>query len=75
MILVAYRHGFRPAELVDLISPTAVSIVIMKIPERPRNPNFPAPEGPIFTRLRNCGSFQRNTLHIVSGLATLTREA
>jgi hypothetical protein len=52
MILVAYRHGFRPAELVDLISPTAVSIVIMKIPERPRNPDFPAPEGPIFTRLR-----------------------
>jgi hypothetical protein len=23
--------------------------VIVKIPERPRNPDFPAPEGPIFT--------------------------
>ena len=37
--------------------------VFVRIPERPRNPDFPAPEGPIFTRLRTCGSFQRNTLH------------
>src|SRR6202007_2121989 len=29
----------------------------------------------IFTRLRACGSFQRNTLQIAIGLATLTREA
>ena len=27
-----------------------------------RNPDFSAPEGPIFTCLRACGSFQRNTL-------------
>jgi hypothetical protein len=49
--------------------------VIVKILERPRNPDFPASEGPIFARLRACGSFQRKTLHIVIGLAALTREA
>jgi hypothetical protein len=48
---------------------------IVKIPEWPRNPDFPKLEGPIFTRLRACGSFQGNALHIVIGLVTLTREA
>src|SRR5262249_37355987 len=38
-------------------------------------PDFPWPEAPTFTRLRACGSFQRDTLHIVIGLAALTREA
>ena len=33
--------------------------MIVKIPERPRNPDFPASEGPIFISLRACGSFQR----------------
>ena len=49
--------------------------VIVKIPEWRRNPDFPAPEGPISICLRACGSFQRNTLRIVIVLATLTREA
>jgi hypothetical protein len=30
---------------------------------------------PVFICLRACGSFQRNTLYIVIGLATITREA
>jgi hypothetical protein len=38
--------------------------------------SWSSPAGrPHFTRLRACGSFQRNTFHIVIGLATLTREA
>jgi hypothetical protein len=40
-----------------------------------KNPDFPKPERPIFTRVRACGSFQGNALHIVIGLVTLTREA
>src|ERR1700746_3900852 len=49
--------------------------VIVKIPERPRNPDFHASEGALFICLRACGSFQRNTLRIVIGLAMFTREA
>jgi hypothetical protein len=49
--------------------------MIVKIPERLGNPDFPALEGPIFICLRACGSFQRNTLRIVIGLAMFTREA
>jgi hypothetical protein len=40
-----------------------------------RNLDFCRREAPFFTRLRACGSLQRNALHIVIGLVTLTREA
>jgi hypothetical protein len=53
----------------------AVFIADLKHGGRLRNPDFPASKGPIFTRLRACGSFQINTVHIVTGLATLTRAA
>jgi hypothetical protein len=65
----------RFTETAAVISQWQCLSVIVKIPERPRNPDFPASEGPIFICLRACGSFQRNTLRVVIGLAMFTREA
>ena len=62
-------------QLVLIVGQQQCLSVIVKIPEWPRNPDFSASEGPVFICLRACGSFQRNTLYIGIGLATLTREA
>jgi len=55
-------------------SAVAAFIAICEVGGDPKSWFLP-PGGPLFTRLRACGSLQRNALHIVIGLVTLTREA
>jgi hypothetical protein len=53
----------------------AVFIGDVKIPQGPRNPDSPAPKGPVFYLFARLWIISRNTLILVLGLAMLTREA